>query len=181
MKQFFAFFILVVSLTNCDSTTTSTENNVAQDEPSGSTFVEAAAVNQAVLDAYQSLHFTEGNDPDYEAIRRIFMEDAVFISFRGDSLDKVNLNEFIAGFQDAVLSGQVRSFQEAELFGRTEGFGKIAHRISTYGTYVNHPDSLVERGINSFQLVKLEEGWKVHSVIWDVEKKGQPIPEWYLE
>jgi hypothetical protein len=41
-------------------------------------------------------------------------------------------------------------------------------------------DSIAERGVNSFQLVKTPQGWKVSSIIWDVESPRLKIPDYYL-
>jgi len=38
-----------------------------------------------------------------------------------------------------------------------------------------------ERCVNSFQLIKTKDGWKVSSIIWDVEKPGLKIPGYYLK
>jgi hypothetical protein len=64
---------------------------------------------------------------------------------------------------------------------KTEQFGKIAERISTYKSLVNSKKKdITETGVNSFQLIKTPTGWKVSSIIWDVEKKGLKVPGYYL-
>jgi hypothetical protein len=42
-------------------------------------------------------------------------------------------------------------------------------------------DSVTERGVNSFQLIKTAKGWKVSSIIWDVETAKLKIPDYYLK
>ena len=136
-------------------------------------------INQVVLNAYKALEFSENQKPNYDAIRAVFTPDAVFMNFRFDTLSKINLDQFITGYKASVESGNITSFKEAEIHGKTEGFGNIAHRISTYVTYLNNPAIISERGVNSFQLIKMPDGWRVNSVIWDVEKDGQDIPAYY--
>lgn len=140
---------------------------------------EQNAINQAVQNCYMALAVEEGEAPDYNALREAFTPDAIFINFRFDTAIIINLDQFVAGFRKAVETGRIKSFREVETFGKTEGFGKIAHRISAYATYLNNPDTVYERGVNSFQLIRLDDGWKINSVTWDVEKEGQPIPDYY--
>ena len=90
------------------------------------------------------------------------------------------IDQFVAQCKGYIESYKVISFYEEEIKGTTEQFGKIAHRISTYKTYVNTMDSVVERGVNSFQLIKTTQGWKVSSIIWDVERQQLKIPYYYL-
>jgi len=46
---------------------------------------------------------------------------------------------------------------------------------------MNTMDSAAQRGVNSFQLVKTPQGWKVSSIIWDIESPKLKIPDYYLK
>ena len=139
------------------------------------------AIHQAVLNAYKVIGFKKGSQPDYEAFKKYFLPDAQLINYRNDSLSIINLDQFLGGYKKLVDSGHIKSFYEEEIFGRTDQYGRVAQRISSFRTYMNNTDSVTDRGVNSFQLVKTPEGWKVTSVIWDVEKQSLPIPQHYLE
>lgn len=142
---------------------------------------EEAAINQAVLDAYAVISYEEGETPDYDKMAEIFTPNAVLQNFRYDTLQSYPISTFIKNFKASVESGQRKSFQEAELGGETEYFGKIGHRISAYASYVDGEAEPRERGVNSFQLMKMDGKWRVSSIIWDVEKESQPIPDRYLD
>lgn len=139
-----------------------------------------AAIQKAVNDAYAWISFKKGTKPDYEKIHDYFIPQAILINFSSDSMVALNVDQFVAVYKDLVERGQIQSFYEEELFGKTDQFGHVAQRLSTYKTYINTMDSVSERGVNSFQLVKTPAGWKVSSIIWDIEKPGLPIPEAYL-
>jgi len=141
---------------------------------------DADAIKKAVDGAYDIISFKQGHRMNFDSIRTVFIPEAQLMNFRSDSLQVLSLNEFIKAYEDFVKDNGVRSFFEKEIAGRTDQFGKIAQRISTYASYINNPDSLTERGVNSFQLVKTAGSWKVASIIWDVERKSQPIPKFYL-
>lgn len=75
---------------------------------------------------------------------------------------------------------QANAFYEAEVAKRMETFGNIAHIFSTYESRRAPGDKPFARGINSFQLVKDGDAWKVITILWDSEREGNPIPEKYL-
>ena len=179
--------VLAFCLVQCAPATETTAEEVAVEETE--TVVEAeepmtaeaAEINDVVTRVYAAISFPEGTTPDYAGLRSHFTDDAVFQHYRFDSLTTRTLDEFMAGFQNSVDAGRMTGFREEELGGVTESFGRIGHRISAYGSYVNGSTEMVERGVNSFQLLKLPEGWRVSAVIWDVEEEGLPIPARYLE
>ncbi|HEY2581893.1 MAG TPA: hypothetical protein VGI43_08805 [Mucilaginibacter sp.] len=142
---------------------------------------EDSAITKAVHDAYASISFKEGEKPRYAEIKNYFIPQAQLINFRLNTADVTNISQFVDPlYKGFIESNHVHLFYEEEIFGRTEQFGKIAHRISTYTTYLNTRDSIAERGVNSFQLIKTKDGWKVSSIIWDVEKPSLKVPEYYL-
>lgn len=174
---FSLLFALLISCTPTSESETAEEVAMKAAAP-----VSAAekAINQAVLNAYNAISFEVGTTPNYEALKAIFAPDAMFYNFRGDTLEGYNIDEFLVGFKAGIEGGNMTGFNEIELGGETEYFGSIGHRISAYGSYINGADEMGEKGVNSFQLLKIDGKWLVSSIIWDVEKEGQEIPERYL-
>jgi hypothetical protein len=73
------------------------------------------------------------------------------------------------------------AFFETAVAQRIETFGNIAHVFSTYESRRALGEKPFARGINSFQLVRQDGGWKVMTILWDSEREGQPLPEKYLK
>lgn len=144
------------------------------------TVPEDSAITKAVHDAYACISFKAGGRPAYDSIKNYFLPQAQLINFRADTQQVLSIDQFVALYKGFMEGNHIGLFAETELFGRTEQFGNIAERISSYKTYVNSMDSLPERGVNSFQLIKTPAGWKVSSIIWDVEKPSLQIPSYYL-
>ncbi|MDB4920905.1 hypothetical protein [Mucilaginibacter sp.] len=141
-----------------------------------------SAITKAVHDAYAAISFKEGEKPRYNEIQNYFIPEAQLINFRTDTAQVVDIKHFIDPLYKNFIEGNhIHLFYEEEIFGRTEQFGRVAHRISTYVTYLNKRDTAMERGVNSFQLIKTKAGWKVSSIIWDVEKPALKVPEYYLK
>ena len=64
---------------------------------------------------------------------------------------------------------------------RIEIFGDIAHVFSTYESrHASSDDKPFARGINSFQLVRSGDDWKVLTIFWEEEDAAHPIPAQYL-
>jgi hypothetical protein len=177
MKNLFYCSIILLALSACQGmgTKPGTDSTVAYTVP------DEKAIDKAVLDAYGAICFKKGERPRYDEIRNYFIPQAQMINFRTDTAEVTNLSQFIYLYRTVMETGKVSLFYEKELYGKTEQFGNIASRISTYKTYMNTMDTAEERGVNSFQLIKTPAGWKVSSIIWDVEKPSLKIPWYYLK
>jgi hypothetical protein len=146
----------------------------------GYTVPDDSAITKAVHDAYAVISFKSGAKPFYDSIKYCFIPQAQLINYRTDTAQVTSIGQFVDAYKQFMEGNHIVLFAEEEIAGRTEQFGRIAHRISTYQTYINSMDSLPERGVNSFQLIKTPAGWKVSSIIWDVERPSLPIPHYYL-
>lgn len=73
-----------------------------------------------------------------------------------------------------------QGFVEAELARVEERFGPMAHVFSTYETRESADSDVLQRGINSLQLLFDGERWSILSIAWSAESPAQPIPARYL-
>jgi len=176
MKNALRYIALMLALSACHSKSSTPK----VDSVAAYTVPDEKAIKKAVDDAYTSISFKKGEQPRYDAIKNYFIPQAQFIHFRGDTTQVLNLGQFVYLYRTFIEGDSVKLVYEHEIFGKTEQFGKIAERMSTYETYMNTMDTVAERGVNSFQLIKTKQGWKVSSIIWDVEKKGLVVPGYYL-
>ncbi len=170
------FTLCAVIFYSCNSAS----NNSNTTQASAYTAPDDAAIKKAVDDAYAAISFKSGDQPRYDSIQYYFIPQAQLINYISDTAQILSISDFVKAFRNYVESTKITSFNEQEIYGRTDQFGNIAQRISTYKTYVNSNDIVKERGVNSFQLIKTPQGWKVSSIIWDVEKAGLQIPNTYL-
>lgn len=180
MTKLFPYIAIAIFLYSCqgkntglltDSTAANVNNYKVPDEQ---------AIKKAVNDAYAAISFKKGEEPQYDSIKNYFIPKAQLINFRNDTMQVTSIDQFVYLYRTFIESDSVKMFYEKEIYGKTEQYGRVASRISTYKTYLNTMDKPEERGVNSFQLVKTPQGWKVSSIIWDVEKKGLKIPAYYL-
>lgn len=141
---------------------------------------ELNAINAAVTSVYTAISFDNEQKADIALLKEVFTEDAFLKSFRGGRLQRFEIADYIKSYSELLQSGSFKAIIEKERWGKTEYFGHIAHRISTYELYYNDTENRAELGVNSFQLVKINGKWRVSSVIFDVETDEQKISKAYL-
>ncbi len=167
----FACFFLM----SCNSSDKApADNNINSPAPG------EAAIKQAVDNAYKALGFPEGKQAAFDSIQYAFIPQAQLINYITDTAQILSINDFVKAYKNYIETSRITSFSEEEIYGRTDQFGNIAQRISSFKTYINRTYMPGERGVNSFQLIKTKDGWKVSSIIWDIESKNLPIPNYYL-
>jgi hypothetical protein len=179
MRSLAILFVCAVALSSCQMSVKKTIGDLATNKTY--TIPDDTAITKAVHDTYAAISFKEGEKPRYNEIQNYFIPEAQLINFRTDIAQVTNIKQFVDLYKGFLESTKMHMFYEEEIFGRTEQFGRVAHRISTYVTYLNTRDKSKERGVNSFQLIKTKAGWKVSSVIWDVEKLNLKVPDYYLK
>jgi hypothetical protein len=117
---------------------------------------------------------------NWDRFRALFIEGGRLINFRntpqGPALNVMTPDDFA---KRAGANTTSNGFFESEVSRRVETFGNIAHVFSTYESRRAPADKPFARGINSFQLAKEGNAWKVVTILWDAEREGNPLPEKY--
>jgi hypothetical protein len=131
---------------------------------------------------YSSICFEEGGKPALDRLRNLFLPEGKLINNNDDTPVMMSVDRFIETINQQLSNGSLRSIYEAEMSSRTELFGKIAHRFSTYEATFHLDGS--ERsviGINSIQMIKTSQSWFVTSLVWNDQSEHRPIPGKYLQ
>jgi hypothetical protein len=137
----------------------------------------------AIVTAYYSIISGEkGEEREWDRFRSLFAPDARFITLRpspGGMMPVVLTPEqFIVTNKNYFERG---GYFERQVAQKTELYGNIAHVFSTYETRRNKDDPQpYSRGINSMQLIGNGERWWITTIMWDYERKDNPIPPRYL-
>jgi hypothetical protein len=123
----------------------------------------------------------EAGTRDWARFRTLFADGARLISMRvtaeGAAPRVMTADDYA---KQAGASFEKTAFYEREVSRKVEAFGNIAHVFSTYESRRAPGAKPFARGINSFQLVKDGNSWKVIAILWDAEREGNPIPPKYL-
>jgi hypothetical protein len=137
---------------------------------------------EAIVHAIYDVISGPAGTRDWVRFRSLFAEGARLIPVRRTSEGAVPAVLTPEGYINRVQPIFEKSpFYESEVSRRIEVFGNIAHVFSTYESRHARGEKPFARGINSIQLVREGQSWKVMTVLWDSEREGNPIPAQYLK
>ncbi|MCA9280190.1 MAG: nuclear transport factor 2 family protein [Phycisphaeraceae bacterium] len=144
---------------------------------------DAEAIDTTIKRLYACISGPKGAERDFETLRAVHTEDARMTVVRpsGAGPFVMTVDEYIERAGEMLVNS---GFREKEIHRETQVFGGIAHVFSTYAsTHENDKGEEVPyfRGINSIQLVKIGDEWKVFSILWDNETGTNKIPAQYDE
>lgn len=143
---------------------------------------DVESVNAIIKTMYSCVSFPPGGQPNYTKLQTLFHPQAIVVPARTghDSAIIVQSVElFINQSRGYIISTGLEreGFYEREIARRTESFGSIVQVFSTYESLHRPGDAVpIQRGINSIQLVKDGKRWWILSIIWEMEREGNPLP-----
>lgn len=123
--------------------------------------------------------FTSGPECDaqLEALREVFLPQALIVKTCGHQPTMYDVDTFIAPRRALLTSGTLTQFREWEVSERTELFGSIAHRFSSYAKCgIQNGSAFSVRGMKTLQFVRSTAGWRISAVAWDDERDGLTVP-----
>jgi hypothetical protein len=139
-----------------------------------------AAIQSLIAQFFAAVSFPQGGAPLYERIRDVFIPEGLLIKNSGDAPEISSVDAFIAPRQALVDTGRLTSFEEVEVAARTEAFGNVAHRLSTYEKRgVQDGVAFSATGIITTQFIATPAGWRMTTMAWDDERAGLVVPEDY--
>ena len=133
---------------------------------------DMAAIDHTIGEVYAVISGPPGQKRNFDHMRSLFVPGATLKAIGPKGLRGGSLEDYITR-NSAVLEKE--GFTERELGRRVEIWGGLATAWSAYdGRTAN--GSFHERGINSFQLVKIDGKWLVASILWQEETPDNPLP-----
>ena len=142
---------------------------VAAPQPPAS---DLAGIDAAIRGVYEVISGPPGQKRDFDRMRSLFAPGATLKATGPKGVRGGSLEDYIS--RNAKILEE-KGFTERELGRRTEVWGGLATAWSAYdGRTAN--GSFHERGINSFQLVKVDGKWLVASILWQEETPANPLP-----
>lgn len=135
---------------------------------------EEAAV-QARIDAiYAVISGPVGGQRDWDEMRSLMTPKATLTPIGPNGPVPLDIDGYIERSEPFLME---IGFHEVETGNRIEIYGNLAHVWSAYeGRAGSHDGDIVVRGINSFQLVKMDGEWKVNTILWQPASETLPVP-----
>jgi hypothetical protein len=138
---------------------------------------DLAGIDAAIQGVYQVISGPPGQKRDFDKMRSLFAPGATLKAIGPKGLRGGSLEDYISRNAEVL---EKDGFTERELGRRVEVWGGLATAWSAYdGRTAN--GSFHERGINSFQLVKIGGKWLVASILWQEETPDNPLPKELIE
>ncbi len=135
---------------------------------------EETAVQKTIDGIYSVISGPVGAPRDWEAMRALMTEDARLTPIGAEGHRSHDIDGYIERSEE-FLVGQ--GFFEVETGNRIEIYGNLAQVWSAYEGRTGSADGpIIVTGINSFQLVKTDDGWKVFSILWQAANDDLPVP-----
>jgi hypothetical protein len=142
---------------------------------------EEQRVSNVVHELYRFLTFSDTSQIKHDSIETVFTSDGKLLAAFGEKPMVWTVREFITNSKKGIQSFETIGASETELASRIDIFGNIAHVLSTYELkIVKKGSEIVRRGLNSIQLIRMNNKWLIYSLIWDRENATLKLPEKYL-
>ena len=140
------------------------------------------APENVVIEFFSLISFEAGKSPDWERMKALFIDEAVIVHRLGpNTLRTFNRQSFIdyltMDFERANLKSS--GFTEKILKTHTQIIKDIAQCYTLYEVVIPgiNDDKPVNRGINSFHLIKQDGQWMIASFINEGFAMNEAIPE----
>ena len=133
---------------------------------------DLAGIDAAIRGVYEVISGPPGQKRDFDKMRSLFAPGATLKATGPRGVRGGTLEDYISR-NAAIL--EEKGFTERELGRRTEVWGGLATAWSAYDGRTAD-GSFHERGINSFQLVKVDGKWLVASILWQEATPDNPLP-----
>jgi hypothetical protein len=140
--------------------------------PGRTSAADLVAIDRTIHEVYAVISGPPGQKRDFDHMRSLFAPGATLKAIGPKGLRGGSLEDYISRNKDIL---EKEGFTERELGRRVEIWGGLATAWSAYDGRTA-TGSFRERGINSFQLVKIEGKWLVASILWQEETPDNPLP-----
>lgn len=144
----------------------------------------ATDVLQFIDTLYATFEFEAQREPDWDAMGAQFLEGAAFVSPASPRQTPTAADSatFLADFKSWVRTGEYHStgLYERVLAVRVELFGGIAHAWVAFEGFLPGTGEVKTRGLDSIQLVKDKQHWKLASFSTQYASEEAPLPERFL-
>jgi hypothetical protein len=138
--------------------------------------VDDPAIARLLEDLYKVISFEEGDEPDWNGLQLLFSEHARITRITPEGADHMDPRSFLAMTRSMLELGAYTSFFEFEVARQVRCFGNVAQVWSAYETRRDRSAAAaLGRGINSIQLIREGEGWRVLGLLWDEIHAGPDL------
>jgi hypothetical protein len=140
---------------------------------------DVATIDGIITALYESISGPKGQERQWERAKSLNVPNMQFVMAVTDKKGSV-ITKFLkfSDYVNWVNSYFIKEgFVEKELGRQVTRFGNIVHVLSSYESRDKLGGEVIERGVNSIQLLFDGQRWWMVSILWDSERESNPIPE----
>jgi hypothetical protein len=141
-----------------------------------------STIDNLISRLYHIISSDSDGNRNWDLFRKLFRSEARINALGKDQREQerfisLTVEDYIRG---AEISFQKQSLNEQEIGRIVEEYGDMVHVFSSYETKDATNDKVLQRGINSVQLIYREERYWIVSLLFNPETTECPISDRYL-
>jgi len=133
---------------------------------------ELEQINDTITKLFAAISFPEGQPPNMHKIKGLFIDRGLLIDYNEEQAQIFGVVDFIEHFNQLCQEGIISGLEDREVYHKTKIYDRIAHRYSFYEARVDPASAPFAKGINSIQLVKIGSEWRISSMAWNDDSRG---------
>ena len=133
---------------------------------------EIKKVNIMISRLFKAISFQKGQSPNISKIKDLFIENGLLINYNDEHPQVFGVEQFIEHFNQLFDQGKITGLEDREVYHKTKIYDRIAHRYSFYEARSEAEEDPFAVGMNSIQLLKMGDNWKVTSMAWNDDNRG---------
>lgn len=133
---------------------------------------ELESIDQVIAKVFEAICFTEEEGPNMHRLKSLFVKEGLLINYNEEEPLILPVTQFVKHFEQLAADGVIPSLEDKELRHETRVYDRVAHRYSFYEAGFKPADEPFARGVNSIQLINTSEGWKLTSMAWNDDNRG---------
>lgn len=139
---------------------------------------EDVSSKEALLHAIYDVISGPAGDRDWNRFRSLCVPPARFSRAvtNADGSVKVSLLSVDDFVQRAGTALKGEGFYENAIVNQVQTFGNISQVFSSYESRHAPGEKPFDRGVNSMQMLNDGKRWWIVSILWDIERSGNPLP-----
>lgn len=125
-------------------------------------------LDATIKSLYSVISGPAGQNRDWDKFQALFAPEAKMRTIRAGTISILTPEDYVKRAGPVL---ETRGFFEKETKRKVDLIGGMAHVWSSYASFNKADDKEpFATGVNSIQLAKTKDGWKIYSISWTEEK-----------
>jgi hypothetical protein len=143
-------------------------------------FAQDQSAEQVIDELYDHVTFDAGTTPDWDAVKELFIDEAVIV-LRTSRTDTTvfSLEGWVNDFVQFIERANVEKtgFVEKIVKKKAMVFGDIAHVLVLYEAHIPGSERPPQQGVDSCQLIRKDGRWLIASIVNEIPTPDRPVPD----